>query len=70
MHSIIKDLDKRRRILGLTQRQLAEKAGITEATYSNILNGANAHLRTIEKIGEALNQCEGYEIRHPDQIGE
>ncbi len=47
---------QRRKIQGLSQAKLAEKAGITQATLSYVENGERAaSLATLERIASALN---------------
>ncbi len=49
----------------LTQRELAEKAGITHATISRIENGQSARVSTVRKLVEALD-CESSALTTAD----
>lgn len=51
-------LTKLRRTSGLTQRQLAAKAGVSQARVSKIERGENLHLSTLRSYVEAL----GYKL--------
>ncbi|MBD5421987.1 MAG: helix-turn-helix domain-containing protein [Bacteroides sp.] len=46
---------KRRKELGLTQEQVAEKVGVSKSEISKIENGRPITFSTINKISEALN---------------
>ena len=53
----------------LTQKELAEKAGITYATISRIENGAGAKLSTIARLANALGITREQLIRtHPEEV--
>ena len=56
-----------RKSKGLTQEQLANKAGLSASTISNIESGENSYtLRSLIRIAEAL----GYEINIDKKVGE
>ena len=48
-------LRERRRKLGLTQEQLAAKAGVRQRTVSDVENAGNARLDTVLRILAALD---------------
>lgn len=48
-------LEKLRKDKGLTQEELAEKAGLHRAYFWDIETGRNISLRTADKIARALN---------------
>lgn len=48
-------LRRRRRELGLTQEQLAERAGTTQAVIQKIENGKSLRPRKIDRIASALD---------------
>jgi HTH-type transcriptional regulator/antitoxin HipB len=55
-HSIRRLLKARREALSLSQRELAQRAGISHSTISRIERGRHlARLRTLERIAEALD---------------
>ncbi|HFQ4837565.1 hypothetical protein ATY35_09730 [Vibrio cidicii] len=57
--SLIKAIKHRRRLAGLTQEQLAEKAGISKKTYKRIEQGVrDITWSEYERILEALNVSE------------
>ena len=47
-------LEQRRKILGLTQKQVAEKAGMHVNTYSRILRDKTTTVETLENLSKAL----------------
>ena len=48
-------LRRRRRLMGMTQQQLADKTGIDQGEISRMLNkGANPKFKTLCKVIEAL----------------
>jgi len=53
--SLGKRLRGRRRELGLTQEQLAERAGTTQAVIQKIENGKSLRPRKIDEIASALD---------------
>ncbi|MDY2984856.1 helix-turn-helix domain-containing protein [Synergistes jonesii] len=54
-HEIIQSLVDARKANGLTQKQLAEKTGITQSDISKLENGgANPSLRTLRRLAAAL----------------
>ena len=54
-HEIIQSLVDARKTNGLTQKQLAEKTGITQSDISKLENGgANPSLRTLRRLAAAL----------------
>ena len=56
-----------RKSKGLTQEQLANKAGLSASTISNIESGENSYtLRSLIRCAEAL----GYEINIDKKVGE
>ena len=62
---IARDLIRSRRLLGLTQAELACRAGIAAETLSRIEQGHRApSLSTIEKVTRALEKAEG-EVERP-----
>lgn len=40
---------------GLTQKQFAENIGISQSTYSDIINRGSMTIQTMQKIAAALN---------------
>ena len=50
----IPKIEKARIIKGLAKKDLAEKAGISPGTYTQILAGENHYPPTIKKIADAL----------------
>lgn len=48
-------IQKEREKKGLSQQELAQKAQITQQQLSNIENGSNYTIKTLYKIGKALN---------------
>ena len=55
--AIIQEIIEARKELGLTQKQLAERSGITQADISRLENGnANPSIRTLKKLAAALNR--------------
>lgn len=56
-----------RKSKGLTQEQLANKAGLSASTISNIESGENSYtLRSLIRCAEAL----GYEINIDKKVGD
>lgn len=54
-HEITRSLVDARKANGLTQKQLAEKTGITQSDISKLENGgANPSLRTLRRLAAAL----------------
>ncbi|WP_281680202.1 helix-turn-helix domain-containing protein [Synergistes jonesii] len=54
-YEIIQSLVDARKANGLTQKQLAEKTGITQSDISKLENGgANPSLRTLRRLAAAL----------------
>lgn len=56
---------KRRKELGLTQKQLGEKVGVAKSEISKIENGRGITFSTINKISEALGVSAEIELK-PD----
>lgn len=55
--AIIRAMIEAREHDGLTQKQLAERSGITQADISRLENGnANPSIRTLKKLAAALNR--------------
>lgn len=44
-----------RRKLGMTQKQLSEKSGVSTTTIANLELGRDPNVRTLRKIAVALN---------------
>ena len=63
-----KNIFKRRKRMGWNQETLAEKAGVTKNTISDIETGQKfAHANTLVKLAKAL-QTEVYELLKPDNV--
>ena len=58
-------LRERRERATLTQRELAEKAGVSRATIASIENGGQALGSTIRKLAKALN-CDPADLMPPE----
>jgi len=48
-------LDRRRRLLGLSQKALAQRIGVTEGATSRRLDGHSMRTSTIHKLAAALD---------------
>ncbi|WP_336800506.1 helix-turn-helix domain-containing protein [Kaistia sp. MMO-174] len=50
------EIERQRRLLGLTQSELCRKAEINEATYTRLKHGttAGANARTLRRLADAL----------------
>lgn len=56
--SLARDVIRDRRAAGLTQQQLADRAGVRQETISRVESGKHlAAARTIDKIERALNKA-------------
>ncbi|HEY7413759.1 MAG TPA: helix-turn-helix transcriptional regulator [Ktedonobacteraceae bacterium] len=53
---------------GLSQRKLAERAGVGRNTISRLERGAHARYDTIDKLAGALGISRTRLIKHPRQI--
>jgi len=63
-------LGRSRRIHGLTQQQLATKAGITQAEVSLIERGGRLRLVTLQKVSVALGLSLGETILYAERFGD
>ena len=54
-YEIARQIIERRKELGMTQKELAEKIGTTQSVISRIENGHNLSLNYLMKISEQLN---------------
>lgn len=59
---------KRRKELGLTQKQLGEKVGVTKSEISKIENGRGITFATINKLSEALGVSAQIELKPTDSV--
>lgn len=57
---------KLREAAGLTQTQLAEQAGVTQPTISNVENGVPTTTETLRMIAEALG-CQVVDLYERDE---
>lgn len=55
MSNILIMLKERRKELGITQTQMAQRLGISQSQYQKIENGGNPSLKTLTSIALALN---------------
>jgi transcriptional regulator with XRE-family HTH domain len=55
-----------RRLQGLTQKELAAKAGVTQAEISLIEKGGRLRLRTLQKVSRALGRSLGETITYAE----
>jgi transcriptional regulator with XRE-family HTH domain len=63
-------LGRSRRIHGLTQHQLAAKAGITQAAVSLVERGGRLRLATLQKVSAALGLSLGETILYAERFGD
>lgn len=55
VHPLVAELDRRRQAMGVSQKHLAERIGITQVTMSNILTGrSRATLEVVEALATTL----------------
>lgn len=65
-HAIAKLVIQRRTVLGISQRELAERVGTSETAISRLESGRHAtNVRTLRRLFEALGShlIVGYEVR-------
>lgn len=55
---------------GLTQAELAKKAGVTQAEISYIERGKRAHLKTLDGVSQALDMRFSDMVRRAEDIGD
>jgi len=59
----VPQLVKLRKRAGLSQEELAARAGLARSTITNLEHGANARYTTIDKLAEALQTTREHLIR-------
>lgn len=64
----VPSLARLRKQVGMSQRALAERAGVGRNTISRLEHGANAHYGTIDKLVEALGTTRTRLIKLPRQV--
>ena len=65
---IMKSMIEARRAEGLTQKELSERSGITQADISRLEHGnANPSIRTLQRLANAMGKTLKIEFVDPDE---